>query len=326
MRKQHIFQNLRFQKCYANFLLSCLFCSLQFFHTKSRQLSKVYNLPHLFFCNLPFSVSAHEEAFVENCGFSYIPPPNEFPGVNNSIYNLDSNTAKASDVPWIARVLVDGDFQCSGAIVNSRGVITSASCLEDALGPNQGGFNGISRIRVIVGAAFDFRAGRYGESVFQVSRISVHGNYINDANKNINDIAYLHIAASIGATNSKKPLGSEYVDQDFVRPVCTTDKRREMGEPGHIAVLSFWTKDNNEKDDIVGSRNKVNCHQQGNSTDHDSTMTLPHKVWLHVVPQEACMEHFPVNRRLWPAEHYICAEVNQIAMKSGICCVSISYQ
>jgi len=110
------------------------------------------------------------------------------------------------EYPWLVQLYSGGRYFCSGSIVDSYNILTSASCIEPATPTS------VAALRVRLG---DFKLNSYEDGQYverNVTTIYRHTEFIPQTTKNpaIHDVALLRLTEPI-------------IFNDYIRPICLDD-------------------------------------------------------------------------------------------------------
>ena len=119
-------------------------------------------------------------------------------GTMQSFFSTDSrivggDLASEYAWPWQVYLSVKGQFLCGGTLIDRRHVVTGAHCIT-------GQSDNANDYLVRVGAQNMARQGFYAGTVYRVSKIFIHENYVNAVNGY--DIAIIRLATSVDLSDT----------------------------------------------------------------------------------------------------------------------------
>jgi secreted trypsin-like serine protease len=149
-------------------------------------------------------------------------------GTMQSFFSTDSrivggNAASDYAWPWQVYISIKGRFVCGGTLIDERHVVTGAHCII-------GQSDDANDYLVRVGAHNMARQGYYRGTVYGVTSISVHPNYVSAENGY--DVAIIRLAYAVGTS-------------DAVNIVClppSTDFNVPMYQPIVISGFGLTTE------------------------------------------------------------------------------------
>ncbi|XP_076276162.1 uncharacterized protein LOC143207041 [Lasioglossum baleicum] len=126
---------------------------------------------------------------------------------------VGGGSSSAGSWPWQVALYKEGDYQCGGALINDRWILSAAHCFYHAQDEYW-----VARIGATRRGSFPSPY----EQVLRLDYISLHPEYID--NGFINDIAMLRL---------EKPV----IFSDYVRPICLPDAEPKSGT---MCTVTGW--------------------------------------------------------------------------------------
>ncbi|XP_046142276.1 uncharacterized protein LOC114874923 isoform X1 [Osmia bicornis bicornis] len=147
------------------------------------------------------------------CGIRTQTPSQARSNVSRRCRIVGGGSSSTGSWPWQVALYKEGDYQCGGALINERWILSAAHCFYHAQDEYW-----VARIGATRRGSFPSPY----EQVLRVDHISLHPDYID--NGFINDIAMLRL---------EKPV----IFSDYVRPVCLPQAEAKSGT---MCTVTGW--------------------------------------------------------------------------------------
>ncbi|XP_003707051.3 uncharacterized protein LOC100882162 isoform X1 [Megachile rotundata] len=147
------------------------------------------------------------------CGIRTQTPSQARSNISRRCRIVGGGSSSTGSWPWQVALYKEGDYQCGGALINERWILSAAHCFYHAQDEYW-----VARIGATRRGSFPSPY----EQVLRVDHISLHPDYID--NGFINDIAMLRL---------EKPV----IFSDYVRPVCLPQAEPKSGT---MCTVTGW--------------------------------------------------------------------------------------